>query len=229
VSRPLVIAHRGAAGYEVENSLAAFRLAADQGADAVELDIHSTADGALVVHHGETIGEHHIAHTTLAEVREHPLANGEPIPTLAEALDVIVPGMIAYVEIKFVHYDFDERLFEAIERSPGPDRVALHAFDHRIIRRMGSKRPFIRRGVLSASYPVYPVRTLEDADATILWQHHHYVDEALVRSLHAASMTVNVWTVNDPAEIRRFLLLGVDGICTDYPDRARTALATHPA
>lgn len=229
MSRPLVIAHRGAAGYEVENSLAAFRRAGDLGADAVELDIHSTADGALVVHHGEVIGERHVAHSTLAQVREHLLPNGEPIPTLPEALDAILPRMIAYVEIKFVHHSWDERLFDAIEHSGAPDRVALHAFDHRIIRRMGAKRPFIRRGVLSASYPVYPLRTLEDADATILWQHHHHVDDALVRSLHGAGMTVHAWTVNDPAEVRALLALGVDGICTDVPDVARATYGSLPA
>jgi len=229
VSRPLIIAHRGAAGYEVENSLAAFRAAGELGADAVELDIHSTADGALVVHHAETIGDHHIAHCTLAEVRDHPLPNGEAIPTLPEALAVILPRMIAYVEVKSVAKAWDDRLFEAVERSGAPERIALHAFDHRIIRRMGEKRPFIRRGVLSASYPVYPVRSLEDADATILWQHHHYVDDALVSRLHGAGMTLHVWTVNDPAEMRALLAMGVDGICTDFPDVARTALATLPA
>jgi len=229
VSLPLVIAHRGAAGYEVENSLAAFRAAGDLGADAVELDIHSTADGALVVHHAHTVADHHIAHSTLEDVRAHPLPNGEPIPTLREALAVIVPKMIAYVEIKYVAKLADERLFEVIEQSGAPNRVALHAFDHRIIRRMGEKRPFIRRGILSASYPVYPVRSLEDADASILWQHHDYVDDALVQSLHAAGKALNVWTVNDPAEVRRCLALGVDGICTDFPDVARAAFASLPA
>ena len=229
MSRPLVIAHRGASGYEVENSLAAFRAAGELGADAVELDIHSAADGALVVHHGETIADRHIAHCTLADVRAHPLANGEAIPTLREALAVILPKMIAYVEIKYVAKAADERLFEVIEQSGAPNRIALHAFDHRIIHRMGEKRPFIRRGVLSASYPVYPVRSLEDADASILWQHHHYVDDALVSSLHGAGKALYVWTVNDPAEVRSLLALGVDGICTDFPDVTRAAFASVPA
>ncbi|HTT69203.1 MAG TPA: glycerophosphodiester phosphodiesterase [Gemmatimonadales bacterium] len=229
MSRPLIIAHRGASGYQVENSLAAFRAAGELGADAVELDIHSTADGALVVHHAETIGDHHIAHLALDDVRAHPLANGEGIPTLREALEVILPRMIAYVEIKYVAKAADERLFDVIEHSGAPNRIALHSFDHRIIRRMGEKRPFIRRGVLSASYPVYPVRSLEDADASILWQHHQHVDDALVASVHGAGKTVYVWTVNDPAEVRRFLALGVDGICTDFPDVARAAFASVPA
>jgi len=228
VSRPLVIAHRGAAGYEVENSLAAFRRAAELGADAVELDIHSTADGALVVQHGERVGEHEIAHLTLDQVRQHPLPNGEPIPILAEALAVIVPRMIAFVEIKGLAPRWDERLFEAIERTGAKDRIALHAFDHRVIHRMGERRPFIRRGVLQASYPMEPLRCLEDADATILWQHRHFVDEPLVAAMHGAGMRLYVWTVNEPEEIRRFAVLGVDGICTDYPDVARATFASLP-
>ena len=228
MSRPLIIAHRGAAGYEVENSLAAFRAAGDLGADAVELDIHSTADGALVVHHDETIGHHHIAHCSLAEVREHPLANGEPIPTLEEALAVIVPGMIACVEIKSVPAHAEERLLQLLE-GVGADRIMLHAFDHRVIHRMGERRPHIRRGVMIASYPVNPVRCLEDADAGILWQDRQFVDAALVEAMHANGKALYVWTVNEPAEIRRYGALGVDGICTDFPDVARAALTALPA
>ena len=228
MSRPLVIAHRGASGYEVENSLAAFRAAGDRGADAVELDIHATADGALVVQHGEKVGDHYIAHSSLREVRAHPLANGEPIPLLEEALAAIVPRMIAYVEIKSVPPRLDEKLFEMIERTGVPDRVALHSFDHRVIHRMGEKRPLLRRGVLSASYPMHPIRCLEDADATILWQHCNHVDEALVANVHAAAMTLYVYTVNEPEAMRRLFTLGVDGLCTDYPDVARAAVDSLP-
>jgi glycerophosphoryl diester phosphodiesterase len=229
VSRPLVIAHRGASGHEVENSLAAFRLAAEQGADAVELDVHSTADGALVVRHGMKVGDLRIAHSTLAQLRALPLPNGEPVPTLDEALAVIVPRMIACVELKLVSLEGEERLIEAIERTRAPDRVALHAFDHRVIRRMGERRPFLRRGVIQASYPVQPVRCLEDADASVLWQEKQYVDQALVAAMHRAGLRVYVWTVDDPEEIRHLAVLGVDGICTDFPDVARSVFASLPA
>ncbi len=229
MSRPLVIAHRGASGHEVENSLAAFRAAGELGADAVELDIHSTADGALVVHHGETIEERHIAHCTLEELRRHPLPNGEPIPVLQEALPVIVPRMIAFVELKSVAAQYEESVFEVIERCASPEKVALHSFDHRVIHRMGERRPHIRRGVILASYPMHPIRCLEDADASILWQERRFADEALVASLHAAGMRLFVWTVNDPTEIGRMARLGVDGICSDYPDRVRAAFASLPA
>ncbi len=228
MSRPLVIAHRGAAGYEFENSLAAFRAAADRGADAVELDIHATADGALIVHHGEKVGPNHIAYTSFRELRNHPLPNGEGIPTLEEALAVIVPRMIAFVEIKVVPPRLDEKLFEIIERTGRVDRVALHAFDHRVIHRLGERRPHIRRGVLLASYPMHPIRCLQDADASILWQNCKHVDESLVSSIHAEGMTLYVWTVNAREEIERFAALGVDGICTDFPDIARSVVDSLP-
>jgi glycerophosphoryl diester phosphodiesterase len=229
VSRPLIIAHRGASGVEVENSLAAFRAADRQGADAVELDIYSTADGALVVHHGERVGGLHIPHASLREIRGRPLANGEPIPTLEDALAVIVPRMIAFVELKSVATRDEERLFDAIERCGAPEKVALHGFDHRVVHRMGERRPHIRRGVILASHPADPIRCLEDADATILWQERQSVNESLVTTVHGAGMQLFVWTVNDPADVVRFAKAGVDGICTDYPDLARAAFASLPA
>ena len=226
--RALVIAHRGASGYEVENSIAAFRAAADRGADAVELDIHTTADGALIVHHDERIGEHLIAHSSLHQVRAQRLPNGEPIPTLEEALAAIVPRMIACVEIKGLAPRWDERLFEAIDRSGTPEQVMLHGFDHRIIHRMGEKRPLIHRGVLSASYPMQPVRAIEDADAGILWQEASCVDEALAAAVHAAGFRLFVWVVDEVAAMRRFLAFGVDGLCTNLPDVARGAVDALP-
>jgi len=228
VSRPLVIAHRGASGYEVENSLAAFGAAGDRGADAVELDIYATADGALIVHHDERIAGHLIAHTSFHQLREHRLPNGEPVPTLDEALAAIVPRMVACVEIKGLGSHWDEKLFEAIDRTGAPDRVAVHAFDHRVIHRIGEKRPLLHRGVLSASYPMYPTRCLEDADAGVLWQHCNHVDEALVSAVHEAGMALYVWVVDLPDEMRRFLALGVDALCTNLPDVARAAVDSLP-
>jgi glycerophosphoryl diester phosphodiesterase len=228
MSRPLAIAHRGASGREVENSLAAFRAAAGLGADAVELDVHATADGVLVVHHDEMIGRHHLAHSSFAEARSLTLANGEQIPTLDEALAAILPRMGAFVEVKALGPRWDERLFAAIEGTGSPDRIAVHSFDHRIIHRLGEKRPQLRRGVLSASYPVHPARMMEDADALALWQQADLIDEALVAAVHATGGAVYAWTVDEPAQMGRLLALGVDGLCSNHPDRARKAIDSLP-
>jgi len=181
---PLVVAHRGASAREVENSLAAFRAAMQLGADAVELDVHATADGTLVVHHDEAIAGRRIPQLTAQQVAELRLSNGEPIPTLAHVLEAIGPRLQVFVEVKSLPPKFDDRLLEALRRGPNPDAYAVHAFDHRIVRRLGARSPALRRGVLSASYPVRPLVALEDAGATVLWQERTLVDRPLVDALH---------------------------------------------
>ena len=225
MSRPLVIAHRGASGYEVENSLAAFRAARSLGADAVELDVHATADGALFVHHDETIDHvHHIPHSTAEQVQQLRLSNGESIPLLADALGAIGARLEVFVEIKSLAPQYDDRLFDVLDHGPNPPGYAIHSFDHRIVRRLGTKRPAIRRGVLSSAYLVRPLAALEDAGATILWQERTLVDESLARTIHQADCRLIAWTVDQPQEMRRLIGLGVDGICTNFPDIARRAV-----
>jgi len=221
---PLVIAHRGASSIELENSLAAFRAAAPQGADGVELDVHSTADGELIVHHDETIGGTHIATSTARAITALRLKNGEPVPTLSQALTAIAPRLQVFIEVKTLDPRWDVRLFEAIDLGPNPSGYAVHGFDHRIVRRLGEKRPGLRCGVLSSSYPVRPLAALNDAGASILWQERTVADEMLVRTLHDAGLSVFVWTVDEPADLARFVALGVDGICTNVPARARQAV-----
>ena len=226
---PLVVAHRGASAREVENSLAAFRAAAQLGADAVELDVHATADGTIVVHHDETIAGKGIPQLTAQQVAGLRLSNGEPIPTLDHVLEAIGPRLQVFVEVKSLPPRFDDRLLDALRRGPNPDAYAVHAFDHRIVRRLGARSPALRRGVLSASYPVRPLVALEDAGATVLWQERSLVDRPLVDTLHGAAMQLMVWTVDDPADMAQLLALGVDGICTNRPEIGRRAVDARAA
>ncbi len=227
---PLVIAHRGASGSEVENSLAAFRAAGPKGADAVELDVHASADGVLFVHHDETIGAtKHIPHLPARQIQSFRLSNGEAIPTLPQALTAVGSALQVFVEVKSLAPAYDERLFEALDHGPNPRGYAVHSFDHRIVRRLGTERPSLRRGVLCSAYLVQPLAPLEDAGATILWQERTMVDAPLVEALHGAGASVYVWTVDSPDEMRRLAELGVDGLCTNFPDVGRRtvdALAT---
>jgi glycerophosphoryl diester phosphodiesterase len=221
VPKPLVIAHRGASAYEEENSLAAFRAAGRMGADGVELDVHATADGSLLVHHDETIDGHSIPSLTTAAAAAFRLANGEPLPTLEQALEAIGPRLQVFIEVKSLPAPFDGRLFDAIQRGPNPSGYAVHGFDHRIVRRLGDARPALPRGVLSSAYLVRPIVALRDAGATMLWQERGLVDQPLVEDLHRAHCRLFVWTVNDVNEMQRLLSLGVDGLCTNFPDIGR--------
>jgi len=233
VSGALVIAHRGASGYEYENSRAAFRAAKARGADAIELDIHAAADGVLFVHHDEVVSGVHITHSTAAQVRALRLPNGESVPALEDALAVIDPALQVFIEVKSLPPEFDDRLLAAVESGgrgtggaggAGEARFAVHAFDHRVVRRLGLARPALTRGVLLASYPLRPLEALQDTGATVLWEEQSLIDAALVDELHGAGYRIYAWTVNDPEDMRRLLALRVDGLCTNVPDVGRHAV-----
>ena len=220
----LVIAHRGASGYEYENSRAAFRAARARGADAIELDIHAAADGVLFVHHDEVVSGVHITRSSAAQVRALRLPNGESIPALEDALAVIDPALQVFIEVKSLPPEFDDRLLAVLEGAGGGARCAVHGFDHRIVKRLGVARPALVRGVLLASYPLRPLEALQDTGATVLWQEQSLIDTELVDALHGAGYRIYAWTVNDPDEMRRLVALHVDGLCTNVPDVGRRAV-----
>jgi glycerophosphoryl diester phosphodiesterase len=225
VLRPLVIAHRGASAYEYENSLAAFRVAVKLEADGIELDIHDTADGILVVQHDPRIAGRPIAGLSGAEARRHRLPNGEPLPTLAEALAAIGPDCPVFVEVKALAPEHDGALLSALDRGPSPAHYHVHGFDHRIVRRLTARRSALVGGVLSTSYPVNPFQQLADAGAQELWQEGPLVDAALTAGAHQRGFRVLAWTVDDPSRAQELASLGVDGVCTNRPDVIRRSLA----
>ncbi|MBA3319808.1 MAG: glycerophosphodiester phosphodiesterase [Gemmatimonadales bacterium] len=224
--RPSVIAHRGASGYEYENSRAAFRRAVTLDADGVELDVHATRDGAIVVHHdGEIPGFGPIGQLSRAEARQVRIRNGEPLPLLSEVLDLVGDREV-YVELKSLPEAHDEELLAVLDRGPFPARYSVHSFDHRIVRRLGACRPAARRGILLSAYLDDPVAAMRGVGATTLWQEWHQVDRDLVSRVHDAGFSIIAWTVNEIGDLERMARLGVDGLCGNYPDRIRVALAT---
>jgi glycerophosphoryl diester phosphodiesterase len=223
--RTNVIAHRGASGYEYENSRAAFRRAVMLDADGVELDIHATSDGAIVVHHDpELPGVGPIATLTCAEARQVRIRNGETLPLLQEVLDLLGDHDV-WVEVKGLPSAHDQALLAVLDAGPAPHRYAVHSFDHRIVRRLGEERPELPRGILLSAYLDDPVAALRAVGATTLWQEWQQVDDALVDAVHAAGCRINAWTVNEVGDLEHLVRLGVDGLCGNYPDRIRVALA----
>ncbi len=223
--RPSVIAHRGASGYEYENSRAAFRRALMLDADGVELDIHTTCDGAVVVHHDlEIPGLGPICRLTRDQARQVRLPNGETLPLLSEILE-LVGDKDVWVEVKSLPEEHDELLLATLEGGPLPERYAVHGFDHRVIGRLGRRRPSLRRGILLSARLEDPVGTMEALGATTLWQEWGQVDGDLVGRVHAAGYGIIAWTVNEIGDLERMARLGVDGLCGNYPDRIRVAIA----
>lgn len=221
---PRVIAHRGASGQAYQNSVSAFRQAAPLGADGVELDIHATADGHFLVHHdAEVPGIGRIGDLPAAAFAEHRLPNGDPIPALGDAL-VLLDGLDVWVEVKTLPPEHDTALLQVLDSGPTPARYAVHGFDHRIVARLGDRRPELRRGLLLASYLLDTLPILHGAGADTLWMETSLIDSALVTRLHEDGMQIIAWTANDEREIHRLVSLEVDGICGNFPERICAAL-----
>ena len=195
-------------------------------ADGVELDVHATRDGAIVVHHdAEIAGFGPIPLLSRAEARQVRIRNGEPLPLLAEVLE-LVGNREVYVEIKSLPVAHDQELLDVLDRGPAPARYSVHSFDHRIVRRLGDRRPELRRGILLSAYLADPVAAMRGVGATTLWQEWQQVDQELVNRVHDAGFSLIAWTVNEIGDLERMARLGVDGLCGNYPDRIRVAIAT---
>lgn len=219
MSRPRVLAHRGASGHATENSLAAFSESRRLGADGVELDVHATADGRLLVHHDAAVaGVGPIAESTFSDLRQIRLANGELIPSLDEALAVL-SGLEVWVEVKALPAEWDAALLAFLDTAAAQSAMGVHSFDHRIVRRLGTQRPGLRTGVLSASYPLDPIGPIRAARASVLWQAADLIDAELIDAVHAAGAEIIAWTVNDIATAQRLSGLGVDALCGNFPER----------
>jgi glycerophosphoryl diester phosphodiesterase len=204
------IAHRGAKREFPENTLSAFRRAFELGADAVELDVHSTRDGVVVVHHDPTLSEHGPA---IKDLTWTELENGGDgrIPTLRSVLEAIPASATAYVEIKA--RGIEQALSETL--TSVPVRCAVHSFDHATIERMREVAPKVARGVLFDGSLATLNDVLARSAARDVWPHWKLVDQALVNRVHARGCRLIPWTVNSREEARRLATLGVDGICSD--------------
>jgi len=198
------------------------------GSDGVELDVHATRDGGIVIHHDPEIpGLGPIARLELPAVRQARLRNGEPIPLLAEVLDLMGERDV-WVEVKALDPMWDQALLATLAGGPAPARYAVHSFEHAIIGRLGRLRPDLRRGVLLAEAIPDPVGAMKVAGARTLWAERRLVDQALVDRVHAAEGALIAWTVNELSDLRRLAQLGVDGLCGNYPDRIRIAIGLSP-
>ena len=223
----LVIAHRGASAAAPENTLAAFRLAADQGTDLVELDVQESRDGEVVVVHDSDlmkVGKSplKIWDTDAAMLREVDIGRGERVPTLAEALAACQGRSQVLVELKsYGHAQrLEERVAEIVESAGMEQDCVFMSLDHEMVRKMKRLRPAWRSGVLAAK----AFGDLTKLDADFLAVESKLATRRFVRRAHRAGKDVYVWTVNEPASMIRAIAHGVDGLITDKPDLARLVL-----
>lgn len=231
--RPLVIAHRGASGHRPENTPSAYELAVEQGADMIEVDLHRTCDGAVVIAHDEALsglgGRGEIADATLAEVRALDAGGGERVPTLDELLDGFGRRIALNLELKrgtrAEYPGLEAQTLAALERRRLLDRVLLSSFSDAVLRRLRDQAPKARIGLLiSRRNPEQAIGRARALGAEALHPERALVTAELVAEAHAAGLAVHVYTVDDRAEMARLVDLEVDGLFTNFPDRLRALL-----
>lgn len=212
------IGHRGAKREFPENTIAAFARAFERGADAIELDVHATRDGVVVVHHDPDLhrpppdaGGRAIAGLDWGTVQGADLGGGARIPSLTEVFDIVPAGKTVYVEIKGRDI---ERAVAAVISSTRVS-CAVHSFDHAAITRMRSLVPEVPRGILFDRTPEDVVAAMRLAGARDVWPKWTLIDGPLMDRVHEAGGRVIAWTVNSRADGERLNSLGIDGLCTD--------------
>ena len=213
------IGHRGAPREYPENTLPAFERAIERGADAIELDVHVTADGVPVVHHDADVRPHGglasasraLAQMTWQEVARVELAPGITIPSLQQVLAAVGDRAMVYVELK--GSDAERATLDVI--TAARTRCAVHSFDHGAIIRAARLAPTVRRGILFDAYPQDVDAAMRDTAALDVWPEWTLIDEPLVERVHARGGHVIAWTVNATTAAEQLVRLGVDGLCGD--------------
>jgi glycerophosphoryl diester phosphodiesterase len=209
------IAHRGAKREFPENTLPAFARAFERGAGAIELDVHATRDGVVVVHHDDAVRNRAGGSSDIERVHSSELigvtVNGVPIPTLQDVLAAVPSDATAYVEIK--GRGIEALVADVIAASA--TACAVHSFDHACVARMRQLAPAIPRGILLDAAPRDLAGVIDDARARDVWPEWMLIDRAMVELVHAAGGRVIAWTVNDRDAAQRLVDMGVDGLCSD--------------
>lgn len=232
---PLVVAHRGASAYAPENTLAAFKLAVRQGAEAVELDTKLTADGVVVVCHDTTVNrttdhEGKVSSFTLEEIKGMDAGShfdtafrGEKIPTLREVLSTIEPPVLVNVEIANLLTPFDDspaRIAQVVRETKTEDRVFFSSFNPIALYRIHKLLPHSPIGMLAFQGVKGKPAIGFFARALGCYNLHAEqtdVTATLVEKEHGLGRRIFVYTVNQREEMKRLFELGVDGVITDDP------------
>ena len=243
---PVAMAHRGFSREGLENSMAAFRAAAGLGYRYLEMDVHTTSDGVLLLFHDRTLdrvtdGRGKVSQLTAAEVALARIGGREPVPTFDE-LATGLPGARLNLDVK--DWNSVRSTAAAIERHRAHDRVLVTSFSdarRRAVLKLLSRPVAASAGVPSAAAftllgPLLPWPAFRWLMRRILGGVHalqvparragiEVVTRGFVRRAHRLGLVVHVWTINDPAEMRRLLDLGVDGLVSDRADLLRDVLA----
>lgn len=240
-SARIAMAHRGYSPDGLENSMAAFRSAVELGYRYLETDVHTTADGVLLVFHDLSLdrvtdGTGRISRLPAGTVAQARIGGVEPIPLFRELVSAF-PGVRLNLDVK--DWSSVASLAAAIEQYGVHDQVLIASFSDRrrravirlLSRPVAGSAGIVSNALFTVLGPVLPARIIRRAlrgvhalQVPVRYGAVRVVTPGFVRRAHRHGLQVHVWTINDPAEMRRLLDLGVDGIVTDRADLLKQVL-----
>lgn len=226
----LIFAHRGASGYEVENTLTAMAKALELGVKAIELDVHNV-EGELVVFHDRRL-DNKSSGTGVIHLRDQAYlesinVKGKPIPTLWQVLELVAGRCIVNIELKGINTVAPLlTLYPNALNKLGftQEQLLLSSFNHPYLQAVKQALPKALVAPLLASIPLDGAAVVSELNAYSLHLDISFISQALVNDAHRRGAKVYVYTVDNYDDIHALKQMGVDGIFSNYPDRAINAL-----
>ena len=231
-----VICHRGYSSRYPENTILAFQKAVESGADGVELDVHLTRDGEVVVIHDERVdrttdGVGYVKDHSLAELRRLNAAYGwrtapQRIPTLEEYLELIAPtGMKSNIELKTGLFDYEgmeEKVWNQICRFGLENRVILSSFHAQTLLRVKALAPEAPCGLLNQDKLLSPGQATRDLGFEAYHPLYLRLRPGVIRELKACHLEINAYTVKGHGPLTYLFAWDVHSVITNHPRRALT-------
>jgi glycerophosphoryl diester phosphodiesterase len=228
----LIFAHRGASGVEPENTLRSIRTALAAEVDGIEIDIHEVDGQLFVIHdrwlHRTTSGHGQIFNYDYQYLRSLDAGGGEVIPTLDEVLKLVAGKCTINIELKAVKNL--TLLFSYIDEAIKTtallsNDVLFSSFNHRLLHAIKQQRPDFAIGALTACYPLDYAKFAEQLNAYSVHLDVDFISEHFVADAHRRGLKVFVYTVDELEDINAMKHLGVDGIFSNYPTKAKSHIA----
>ena len=223
----LKIGHRGAKGYEPENTLVSFQKALDMQVDGIELDVHLSADGELIIIHDETIdrttnGKGSVNALSLRELKNFQIDGIHKIPTLKEVFDLVNQDCFINIELK--NYDTTEKVVSLIKKYVSKkgwkyDRFLVSSFDWNALQQIRFLSDEIPIGVLTETNLDLALAFAKFIQAKSIHPHFHLLTKENTAKIQEKGLQVFPWTINEVEDIQKIKTFNVNGIITDFPNR----------
>lgn len=219
----IVIAHKGACGYAPENTLLSFQRAIDLGAHMIELDLHETVDGELVCIHDSSVdrttnGSGEVHSFTYRELQKLDAGEGQYIPLLEEVLKLCFGKLQVNIELKVI--GVEKKVLDLVERLNMLNDIIVSSFYHGTLVAIKEMNETTSTAILVKDPMDDFVQYALNLRANAINPNYQLVNQEMVAESHHAGLKVYPWTVNNSHEMKQLYTVGVDGVITDYPDRA---------